>query len=157
MDKVVYYTCFRTIKRPKLKPRPFLCFLEPTLHGRSRCFALHFSASDDFENHPVAVENQHSVSAGIAAFGSVLCFAFGSDADTAEACGLGSRSDQRQVAALGGAAHARNRRLDAAHVFDAIFHGCLAIKNCVTSCSAFHASRRAFPLPNSTQLNSTVL
>lgn len=61
MDKVVYYTCFRTIKRPKLKPRPFLCFLEPTLHGRSRCFALHFSASDDFQNHPVAINYQYSV------------------------------------------------------------------------------------------------
>ena len=89
------------LEEPRLKPRPFLCFLEPTLHGRSRCFALHFSASDDFQNHPVAVKNQHSVSAGIAAFGSVLCFAFGSDADTAETCGLESRSDQRQVAALG--------------------------------------------------------
>ena len=58
-------------------------------------------ASDDFENHPIAVENQYPVPTWIAAFGSVLYLAFGSDADTAEACGLESRSDQRQVAALG--------------------------------------------------------
>ena len=68
------------------------------------------------------------MSAGITTFGAVLGLAFGADPDTTETCGLESRSDQRQVAALGGAVHARNRRLDAAHVFDAIFHMGLAIK-----------------------------
>ena len=64
-------------------------------------FLLCLFRSHNFENHAVAVENQHPVPTGIAAFGSVLCFAFGSDADTAEICSLESRSDQRQVAALG--------------------------------------------------------
>lgn len=50
---------------------------------------------------PIAVENQYPVPTWIAAFGSVLYLAFGSDADTAEACSLESRSDQRQVTALG--------------------------------------------------------
>ena len=63
-------------------------------------FLLCLFRSHDFENHAVTGENQHPVSARIAAFGAVLCFAFGSDADTAETCSLESRSDQRQVVAL---------------------------------------------------------
>lgn len=59
--------------------RPSFCRFEPSLYGGSRSITFCFFASDDFENHAVAIKNQHPVPTGITTFGAVLGLAFGAD------------------------------------------------------------------------------